>query len=119
MTGDRTSDGSVASAEAAHAEAAAAFATASDAYEAALQRHDEIARKAAHERLREASDEVSRTLSALVEARRATVPSFEVLLTDPTIQPDPDSVVLKSMLASIEAYRAAKPASAGRPLPER
>lgn len=95
-----------------HEAAAAEFAEASSEYEAALLSRDRVRRAAADSRLRTANDHFARTLADLVAARRALVPSFEALLHDPAMQPDHDSAVL----ASIVAYAAAAPASAGSPV---
>lgn len=61
---------------------------------------------------RVATDAYAEALQALVRARKEQVPSFESLLSDPTVQVDPDARVL----ASIRRFAAAEPASAGAPL---
>lgn len=93
-------------------EAAAAYAEASAAYEAAMMstgapRGSEVA---AH--YRRAGDESARALQDLVRARKAQVPSFEALLTDPAVQLDPNGEILDSILS----YTEAAPASAGMPI---
>jgi hypothetical protein len=98
----------------AHEVATRAYLLARSDYETAVQTHDpgDRRRQAAATHMNETAGEYSRTLLDLVAERRAAVPSFEVLLMDPTMQVDPESVVL----ASILAYSQAKPATAGLPV---
>ena len=102
----------IAEAAAKHEAAAAEFAEASSEYEAALLSRDPARRAAADARLQSANGHFAKTLAELVAARRSLVPSFEALLHDPATQPDQESAVL----ASIVAYAAAAPASAGSPI---
>lgn len=93
-------------------EAAAAYIEASGDYEAAVMstgapRESEVA-----VRYRDAAEESARALQQLVRARKAQVPSFEALLTDPAVQVDPSGDILSSILM----YTTAAPASAGLPV---
>lgn len=74
------------------------------AYEDALMSGNRERRRVALVELDEAGEEMAQR-----QQRRLAAPDFETLLADPTIQPDPEGRIL----ASIEEYRNAKPASAG------
>lgn len=94
-----------------HDAAAVEYVAARSAYENAVMAVDAEARRAAQSRLDAAASDYVETLTVVVAARKAAVPSFEALLGDATLQMDADSLIL----ASIVAYSTAKPASAGRP----
>ena len=94
-----------------HDAAAVEYVAARSAYEIVVMGGDLETRRAAQARMDVAASAYVETLTALVEARKAAVPSFEALLGDATMQVDADSLIL----ASIIAYSTAKPASAGRP----
>jgi hypothetical protein len=96
-----------------HANAAAAFERATAQFEAAVIRGDRDTIRTAGLDLDAASEQEARAGAALAAARRATAPSFDRLLADPTQQLDARSRIL----ASIVAYATAVPASAGKPLP--
>lgn len=68
------------------------------AYESAVMGGGAEARHAAQERLDAAAVAYTKSLTALVAARKATVPSFEVLVADPIMQVDSDSLVLASII---------------------
>lgn len=94
-----------------HDSAAVAYVAARSAYESAVMGGDKEARRAGKARMDSAAAAYVETLVAVVTARKAAMPSFEGLLADSTMQVDPDSVVL----ASIVAHSSAKPATAARP----
>lgn len=94
-----------------HDAAAVEYVAARSAYESAVMGGDTDSRRAAQARMDAAASAYVDTLNAVVEARKAAVPSFEALLGDATMQADADSLIL----ASIVAYSTAKPASAGLP----
>lgn len=96
-----------------HDAAAVEYVAARSAYESAVMGGDAESRRTAQARMDAAAAAYVQTLTAVVEARKAAVPSFEALLADGTMQVDADSLIL----ASIVAYSTAKPASAGRPAP--
>jgi len=92
-----------------HDEASSAVLEASAEYEAAIMSGDIAERALARERYDAASSDYSKTLAHLVKARRAHSRDFLSALADPTVACDPQSTVL----ASIAAHAAARPASAG------
>lgn len=94
-----------------HDAAAVEYVAARSAYESAVMCGDAETRHAAQARMDAAASAYVETLTAVVQARKAAMPSFEALLGDATIQVDADLLIL----ASIVAYSTAKPASAGRP----
>ncbi len=96
-----------------HDAAAVAYVAARSAYEDAVMGYAKEARQAAKARVDSAAAAYVETLAAVVTARKAAMPSFEALLADSTIQADPDSIVL----ASIVAHSNPKPATAARPAP--
>ena len=95
----------------AHDAAAVAYVEARAAYEAVVMGGDIDARAAARARMDAAASVYTETLTAVVAARKAAMPSFEALLADPAMQLDADSMIL----ASIVEYSSAKPATAARP----
>lgn len=94
-----------------HDAAAVEYVAARSAYECAVMGGDADTRRAAQARMDAAASAYVETLTAVVAARKAAVPSFEALLADATTQVDAESLILESIVA----YSAAKPASAGRP----
>jgi hypothetical protein len=101
-------------AEKLHREAAASYERASAKYEVAAMSGDESARQAAERVLLVSGDAYARTAAEMISARKRCAPTFEQLLRDPRTQMDPGSEIL----ASILDYAAAKPASAGLPVPQ-
>lgn len=93
----------------AHHAAATEYVNSRNAYEDAVQSGDADKRATANERMNAAARVYQSTLSDLVKERRAAVPPFVLIAADPTQQLDGNSEVL----ASIEAHRNAKPATAG------
>lgn len=85
----------------------ARYERASAAYEDAVVSGDQERRREALAELDAAGEEYAASM-----ARRLAAPDFLTLLSDLTIQPDPEG----RLLASIEEYRNAKPASAGLPV---
>jgi hypothetical protein len=92
-----------------HEEASSAFLEATADYEAAVMSGAAAERSLATERYAAASAEYSATLAQLHKARRLHSRTFLSALADPSVGCDPQSMVL----ASIVAYAAARPASAG------
>lgn len=95
-----------------YGEAATEYFAATADYEAAHICGAGIPDSDAERRFRAAAAEYVAALHALTRARKEQVPSFESLLSDPTVQVDPEGLVLDS----IRAYAAAEPASAGSPM---
>lgn len=96
-----------------HDAAAAEYVAARSAYESAVMSGDQATRRTFQERMDAAATAYVETLAEVVAARKAAVPSFEALLADGTMQVDPDSIILDSIVA----HSRAKPATAGRPTP--
>lgn len=98
-----------------HRAATAEFTTATAAYESALMSGDEDAIAVADARLTAADRTYSETLAALVRRRsvRLALPSFAEMLTHPWTQPPEPTK--EAILASIQEYANAKPATAGMP----
>jgi hypothetical protein len=92
--------------------AASDHAAATSAFEAALLSGDPDRIAAAREDLRAQQGSYAQARMDAVAGRRL-LPSFEDLLASPTVQADPQSLIL----ASIVAYAAAQPASAAMPAP--
>jgi len=92
-----------------HDEASSAFLEATADYEAAVMSGGAKERSLATERYAAASSQYSATLAQLLKARRLHSRTFLNALADPSVGCDPQSMVL----ASIVAYAAARPASAG------
>lgn len=92
-----------------HEEASSVFLKATADYEAAVMSGEATERSLATERYAAASAEYSATLAQLLKARRLNSRTLVSALADPSVGCDPQSIVL----ASIVAYAAARPASAG------
>jgi hypothetical protein len=91
--------------------AAAERAAASADLESALVAGDSARTVKARERLRQANADYADRLVDQTRAERRAFPDFESLLSDPSLQVDPQAAVL----ASIVAYAAAEPATVSVP----